>query len=139
MAVHGDDIFWEENGEREKEMLELLSSIINAGSGILYKPWCVPLILLAGGIILTVRSRFIQVRMFTESFKVIMEKPRTENGISSFGALMVSTASRVGTGNIIGVAAVRLLSWNPRWHRFIKRRIRTVPVTADLRSICGMR
>lgn len=104
MAVHGDDIFWEENGEREKEMLELLNSIINAVSGILYKPWCVPLILLAGGIILTVRSRFIQVRMFTESFKVIMEKPRTENGISSFGALMVSTASRVGTGNIIGVA-----------------------------------
>ena len=81
-------------------MLELLNSIINAVSGILYKPWCVPLILLAGGIILTVRSRFIQVRMFTESFKVIMEKPRTENGISSFGALMVSTASRVGTGNI---------------------------------------
>ena len=38
MAVHGDDIFWEENGEREKEMLELLNSIINAVSGILYKP-----------------------------------------------------------------------------------------------------
>lgn len=35
---------------------------------------------------------------------MIMEKPTTENGISSFGALMVSTASRVGTGNIIGVA-----------------------------------
>ena len=84
--------------------MELIDSIINAVSGVLYKPWCVPLILLAGGIYLTVRSRFIQVRLFKEAFKVILEKPASENGISSFGALMVSTASRVGTGNIIGVA-----------------------------------
>ena len=85
-------------------MMELINNIINAVSGVLYQPWCVPLILLAGGIILTVGTKFIQVRLFTESFKVIMEKPKSENGISSFGALMVSTASRVGTGNIIGVA-----------------------------------
>ena len=85
--------------------MELINNLIAAVSNVLYQPWCVPLILLAGGIILTVRSRFIQVRMFKESFKVIMEKPATENGISSFGALMVSTASRVGTGNIIGVAS----------------------------------
>ncbi len=85
-------------------MMDLINNIINAVSGVLYQPWCVPLILLAGGIIMTVRSKFIQVRLFTESFKVIMEKPKSENGISSFGALMVSTASRVGTGNIIGVA-----------------------------------
>ena len=84
--------------------MDLINSIISVVSGFLYQPWCVPLILLAGGIIMTVRSKFIQVRLFTESFKVIMEKPKTENGISSFGALMVSTASRVGTGNIIGVA-----------------------------------
>lgn len=84
--------------------MELINGIINAVSGILYQPWCVPLILLAGGVLLTVRSKFIQVRLFKESFKVILEKPATENGISSFGALMVSTASRVGTGNIIGVA-----------------------------------
>ena len=84
--------------------MELINSIINAVSGVLYKPWCVPLILLAGGIYLTVRSRFIQVRLFKEAFKVILEKPASENGISSFGALMVSTASRVGTGNIIVVA-----------------------------------
>ncbi|MDD7718132.1 MAG: alanine/glycine:cation symporter family protein [Eubacteriaceae bacterium] len=84
--------------------MEFINSIINAVSGVLYEPWCVPLILLAGGIYLTVRSKFIQVRLFREAFKVILEKPSTENGISSFGALMVSTASRVGTGNIIGVA-----------------------------------
>lgn len=81
-----------------------INNFINVVSGILYQPWCVPLILLAGGITLTIRSKFIQVRLFTECFKVITEKPTMEGGISSFGALMVSTASRVGTGNIIGVA-----------------------------------
>ncbi len=81
-----------------------INNFINVVSGILYQPWCVPLILLAGGITLTIRSKFIQVRLFTECFKVITEKPTTEGGISSFGAVMVSTASRVGTGNIIGVA-----------------------------------
>lgn len=84
--------------------MNLINNIISAVSGVLYQPWCVPLILLAGGIYLTVRSRFIQARLFREAFKVILEKPASENGISSFGALMVSTASRVGTGNIIGVA-----------------------------------
>jgi len=86
-------------------MFEAINFVVGKISGFLYEPWCVPLILLAGGIILTIRSKFIQGRLFTESFKVVMEKPSTEDGISSFGALMVSTASRVGTGNIIGVAS----------------------------------
>lgn len=85
-------------------MIEFIDKIIDTVSGVLYQPWCVPLILILGGIILTVRTKFIQVRLFAESFRVIAEKPKSENGISSFGALMVSTASRVGTGNIIGVA-----------------------------------
>ena len=85
-------------------MMNLINGIIDAANGILYQPWCVPLILLAGGILMTFGTKFIQVRLIKESFKVIMEKPSTEGGISSFGALMVSTASRVGTGNIIGVA-----------------------------------
>lgn len=85
-------------------MVDLINNVINAVINVIYQPWCVPLILLAGGIILTVGTKFIQVRLFAESFRVIMEKPKSENGISSFGALMVSTASRVGTGNIIGVA-----------------------------------
>ena len=73
-------------------------------SGVLYQPWFVPVFLIVGGLYFTFRCKFIQVRLFKESFKVITEKPKSENGISSFGALMVSTASRVGTGNIIGVA-----------------------------------
>ncbi len=85
-------------------MLEFIGNMISAISGVLYQPWCVPLILLCGGIFLTCRLKFPQVRLFKECFKVLKDKPKEENGISSFGALMISTASRVGTGNIIGVA-----------------------------------
>ena len=66
-------IYQKEN-RRLINMIDLLNSIIKAVSGVLYQPWCVPLILLAGGIIMTVRSKFIQARLFTEAFKVIMEK-----------------------------------------------------------------
>lgn len=85
-------------------MLDVIHSGILVVSNVLYQPWFVPLFLVVGGLYFTFRCKFIQVRLFKESFKVITEKPADENGISSFGALMVSTASRVGTGNIIGVA-----------------------------------
>ncbi len=84
-------------------MINTIDSVVLAISNILYQPWFVPLILIVGGIYLTFRCGFLQVGMFKEACKVITEKPH-EGGVSSFGALMVSTASRVGTGNIIGVA-----------------------------------
>ncbi|MBQ6497064.1 MAG: alanine:cation symporter family protein [Lachnospiraceae bacterium] len=80
-----------------------IDNFVLAISNILYQPFVVPLILIAGGIYLTFRCKFMQFGMFKEACKVITEKPH-EGGISSFGALMVSTASRVGTGNIIGVS-----------------------------------
>ena len=89
-----------------------MAATIDAGvcavSNILYQPWFVPLLLIAGGIYLTIRCGFMQVGMFREACRVIVEKPH-EGGISSFGALMVSTASRVGTGNIIGVSTAIIL------------------------------
>ena len=83
--------------------MEFIDGIVLKISDFLYQPWLVPLILLGGAFYFTIRTRFMQIRLFAESLRVILEKPKTENGISSFGALMVSTASRVGTGNIIGV------------------------------------
>ena len=80
-----------------------IDSVVLAISNILYQPFIVPLILIGGAIYLTFRCGFLQLGMFKEACKVITEKPH-EGGISSFGALMVSTASRVGTGNIIGVS-----------------------------------
>ena len=84
-------------------ILESIDSVITTISGVLYMPW-VPALLLAAGLIFTFRSKFIQVRLLRETFRVLSEKPKTEGGVSSFGALMVSTASRVGTGNIVGVS-----------------------------------
>ena len=60
-------------------------------------------ILLAAGLFFTVQTRFVQIRMFPEGISVLTEKSH-EGGISSFQALMIATASRVGTGNIAGVA-----------------------------------
>lgn len=82
----------------------MIYKIILAISDVLYQPWCVPLFLIIGGLYFTVRLKGMQIRLFKESFRVVTEKPKTEGNISSFGALMVSTASRVGTGNIVGVS-----------------------------------
>ena len=84
-------------------MIESINNVIGTVSGFLYEPW-VPLFLVVSGLVLTFGTRFMQVRLLKESFKVVMEKPAKEGGMSSFGALMISTASRVGTGNIVGVA-----------------------------------
>lgn len=84
-------------------MFSTLGTVISTVSGYLYMPW-VPLLLLVAGIFFTFRTKFMQVRLLKESFRVVMEKPKTEGAMSSFGALMISTASRVGTGNIIGVS-----------------------------------
>ncbi len=85
-------------------MLEALDTVILAIANILYKPYFVPLILVAGGLYFTFRMGFIQIRLFKEACSIIFAKPENEGNISSFAALMVSTASRVGTGNIIGVS-----------------------------------
>ena len=66
--------------------------------------WPMALVLFCGGLYFTVRTKFPQFRLFKESIHVISEKPKDKNSISSFGALMISTASRVGTGNIVGVS-----------------------------------
>ncbi len=84
-------------------MLKMIDDLVLAVSNFLYEPW-VPLLLVISGVVFTIATKFIQVRMLKESFHVVMEKPSTEGGMSSFGALMISTASRVGTGNIVGVS-----------------------------------
>ena len=62
------------------------------------------ILLVMGGLYFTLGSGFVQFRHFKNQFKSIMEKPEDKNAVSPFQALIVSTASRVGTGNIIGVS-----------------------------------
>lgn len=90
-------------------MLDVIHNVINAVSNVLYQPYVVPLLLFVTGAWFTIRTKFIQVRLLGEACSVILDKPESNGGISSFGALMVSTASRVGTGNIIGVSTALCL------------------------------
>ena len=61
------------------------------------------------GLYFTFRTRFAQFRLLKEQIKAVTEKPSNKKSVSSFQALMVSTASRVGTGNIIGVSTALCL------------------------------
>lgn len=81
----------------------MLSEIIGILNDWLYT-YILVILLIAAGVYFTVRSGFVQFRMFAESIRVVGEKPHEAGTVSSFQALMVSTASRVGTGNIIGIS-----------------------------------
>ena len=81
-----------------------MSTIINAISSFLYSKLLV-IMLIGTGLYFTVRARFPQLRLFRSACKAVMEKPEDDQSVSSFQALMVSTASRVGTGNIVGVSS----------------------------------
>lgn len=81
----------------------MFAQIINTLSDLLYS-YILIVLLLGTGIYFTFKTRFVQFRLLRESIRVVMEPKNDENGLSSFQALMVSTASRVGTGNIAGIS-----------------------------------
>ena len=64
--------------------------------------------LVGTGLYFTIRLKFAQIRLLRDGFMIMKEKPvdgeESSKAISSFQALMISTASRVGTGNIAGIA-----------------------------------
>ncbi len=82
--------------------------ILNAIDDFMYFP-VLMIILIVAAVYFTVKTRFIQVRYFRESIRLVMEQPTETGSMSSFQALMVSTASRVGTGNIVGVSTALCL------------------------------
>lgn len=86
-------------------MFEEIISLINDA---LYSKILI-LVLVLGGLYFTCRTKFAQFRLFKEQIKAVTEKPDKKSDVSSFQALMVSTASRVGTGNIVGVSTALCL------------------------------
>ena len=80
-----------------------MAAILNKIDDILYT-WCLIYMLAGAGIYFTVKTRFVQIRMLKDCFRCMFEKKSSSAGISSFQALMIATASRVGTGNMAGVA-----------------------------------
>lgn len=65
------------------------------------------LILIPSGIYFTVRTRFLPFRLLPEMLKITMEKKSFSHkgSISGVQALIISTATRVGMGNLVGVVA----------------------------------
>jgi AGCS family alanine or glycine:cation symporter len=79
-------------------ILETLNKI----DEVMYYPILI-IVMAIAGLYFTFLTRGVQIRLFKESCRLVME-PSGDGKVSSFQALMVSTASRVGTGNIIGVS-----------------------------------
>ena len=86
----------------------MIGEIIASLNDALYS-YILIIVLVLGGIYFTVRTRFVQFRLFKEQIRCVTEKSADGKGVSSFQALMVSTASRVGTGNIVGVSTALCL------------------------------
>lgn len=86
----------------------MLENFISNLNDALYS-YILIILLILGGLFFTIKTKFVQFRLFKEQIKAVTEKPSDGKGVSSFQALMVSTASRVGTGNIIGVSTALCL------------------------------
>lgn len=84
-------------------MYEFISKVIESISNFMYS-YLLIILLLAVGIYFSFRTKFVQLRLLKESIRLVTEKKDHDRAVSPFEALMVSTASRVGTGNIVGVA-----------------------------------
>ena len=69
--------------------------------------WGVPLmvLILAGGVLLTVRLGLLQVRHLGKALKFMIKNEEDAHGeVTSFGALCTALSATIGTGNIVGVA-----------------------------------
>lgn len=80
-----------------------MESFINQLYAIIWSPLLVCLCLFAG-LFFSLRSRFVQLRMIPEMWRLLFQRKEGEIGLSSFQALTLTLAGRVGTGNIAGVA-----------------------------------
>lgn len=85
------------------KLMEWISNIVNDMNNILWTYILIALLLVAG-LYFSFGTKFVQIRLFPEMFRLIVEKREGESGVSPFQAFTISAASRVGTGNITGVA-----------------------------------
>lgn len=63
------------------------------------------ILLIPTGIYFTIRTRALPLRLFPEMVRALTGKKKEDGGLSTFQTLIVSTATRVGMGNLVGVVA----------------------------------
>ncbi len=81
-----------------------MQAFVDFMNGIIWSPALIYLCL-GAGLFYSIMTRFVQVRLFREMWRLLFSGKSSDKGISSFQALAVSLSGRVGTGNIAGVAA----------------------------------
>lgn len=86
----------------------LFSSFVDEANNFLWTYILIALLLLVG-LYFTIRTKFVQFSQFKEMVRLLGEGAKTDGsdkkGITSFQAFAISTAARVGTGNLAGVAS----------------------------------
>ncbi|WP_201769716.1 alanine/glycine:cation symporter family protein [Halalkalibacter wakoensis] len=88
-------------------MTAFIETIVSVGNDILWSYLLIAL-LIAAGAYFTIASGFVQFKYIGEMFRLLTDKETIQTGkktVSSFQAFCISTASRVGTGNLAGVAS----------------------------------
>lgn len=85
-----------------------IENIIGVVNGFFWD-WVLIIVLLGLGLWFTIKTKFVQFRYLPEMFRVLFDKrtmsAKGKKGTSSFQAFAISAASRVGTGNLAGVAS----------------------------------
>ncbi|WP_297486802.1 sodium:alanine symporter family protein [uncultured Cetobacterium sp.] len=86
--------------------MNFLESIVNFLNSILWGKNLLVVLLLSTGVFFTFKTKFVQLRFLKHMFFLLTEKNNENNGnLSPFQAFCVSTATRVGAGNLVGVVS----------------------------------
>lgn len=87
-----------------KSMVEYLNGIVGSINGIMWS-YIIIVMLVGIGLLFSIKTRFVQLTMFKEMIQLLKSNDKVnKEAMSSFQAFCISTASRVGTGNIVGIA-----------------------------------
>ena len=88
-----------------REKMEIIREIINFVNEILWGKNILVVMLVGTALYLTLRTKFMQFRLFGDIIKILGKDDKNKDGISSLEAFFLGTACRVGAGNITGVVA----------------------------------
>lgn len=81
-----------------------MESFVTLLNDVLWGPWLIYGILIVG-VLFSIMTRFVQVRLVKDSVLLMVKGEKSNEGVSSFEALSMALAGRVGTGNIVGTVS----------------------------------
>ena len=81
----------------------MITELLDKIDSFMYYPVLI-IVMAVAGAYFTALTKGVQIRLLPESIRLLKEPPEDKQNVSSLQAMLVSTASRVGTGNIVGVS-----------------------------------